>query len=361
MSFKFVEKIPFADSSGVKRTSCGYLVTEANCARVGVQVYGGHELGLSDTRALRVYRPPECVFDTRSLATYAWKPLTIGHPSEDVTAENWKALSVGGIGGEVVRDGDFVRVPLILMDSAAISAVESGERRELSMGYEADITMSAGVTSSGEEYDAIMSGIKINHIALVAEGRAGAGARIGDSWWGASLEFGDYNLKTTEGKKMRVTIGDRVLDVPEDAVDAINGLKKMLDERNGIIAAKDTIITAAEEKIKRLRDSQITEEEIERRVRDRANLITVIRSLDLDIDTTTQTESDWKKSVIRKTIGDEHLTDGVSDDFVEGLFRAAVAGHSSRSNDRELSERKPFADNGRSEWLTRLTTAWEKQ
>lgn len=112
---------------------------------------------------MKVYRPEDQVFDKASLGSYAHKPVTNDHPDEAVTPDNWKAVSVGQIGDEVARDGEFVGIPPIVMDAAAIKAIDEG-KRELSAGYTCDLAWEPGTTPEGENYDAIQKDIRINHV-----------------------------------------------------------------------------------------------------------------------------------------------------------------------------------------------------
>src|SRR5690606_31354603 len=104
---------------GLRRTQDGYLVADAKVARTGIQIYTGREVdpenkhGLRDKATVRVYRPEEEVFAQDAMHSFAYRPVTDDHPTEMVTADNWKALAVGQTGGEVARDGEFVRVPLV--------------------------------------------------------------------------------------------------------------------------------------------------------------------------------------------------------------------------------------------------------
>jgi hypothetical protein len=81
---------------------------------------------------VKVYRSDEEVFDRKSLETFAYRTITLGHPSEMVSSDNWKGTSIGNTGGEVVRDGTTVRVPLIIMDKDAINRINDGVKRALS-------------------------------------------------------------------------------------------------------------------------------------------------------------------------------------------------------------------------------------
>src|SRR5206468_4974333 len=98
-----------------------------------------------------------------------------------VSADNWKDVSVGTTGESVARDGEHIRVPLLLQDKSAINAIQSGTR-ELSCGYTCELEWRDGETPSGEKFQAVMYDIKGNHIALVDKARAGPSCRIGDEW-----------------------------------------------------------------------------------------------------------------------------------------------------------------------------------
>jgi hypothetical protein len=78
-----------------------------------------------------------------------------------------------------VRDGEYIRVPLVLMDQKMIDAFENGTK-QLSLGYSCDIEVCDGVTPDGEPYDAIQRAIRINHLALVPLARGGDQLVLGD-------------------------------------------------------------------------------------------------------------------------------------------------------------------------------------
>jgi hypothetical protein len=164
---------------GVRRTGDGYLVASARIARTGIQIYSGDEVGKPALSRVRVYRPEAEVFHRDALHSMAHRPITLDHPREAVTADNWRGLAVGQTGDEVARDGDFVRVPLVLMDAEAIRAIEAG-KRELSLGYTVDLKWEPGKTPAGEVYDAIQTAIRANHLAVVTAARGGPELRIGD-------------------------------------------------------------------------------------------------------------------------------------------------------------------------------------
>lgn len=163
-----------------RRTGDGFLVVNARVARAGnVQAYTGAEVGKPEMATVRVYRPADEVFSKDTMASFAHRPVTLGHPSAAVTSTNWKDVAKGWSEGEVARDGEFVRVSMLLADDATIGEIDAGTR-ELSMGYDCTLDWTAGVSPSGEAYDAIQRGIRSNHIAVVPKARGGSELRIGD-------------------------------------------------------------------------------------------------------------------------------------------------------------------------------------
>lgn len=164
-----------------RRTTDGYLAVNARVARAGnVQTYLGREVGKPHLGTVRIYRPEAEVFNKDTLASFTHRPITLGHPSSPVTSDNWHAVAKGWSDGEVARDGEFIRVSMLLADAEAIRAVEGGTR-ELSAGYDCELIWEDGTSPSGERYDAKQVSIRGNHVAIVAAARGGTELRIGDS------------------------------------------------------------------------------------------------------------------------------------------------------------------------------------
>ncbi|WP_407523247.1 DUF2213 domain-containing protein [Methylobacterium oryzisoli] len=172
---------PPAEIADARPLRGGALVVQARAARAGnVQVYGGAELARPDRAAIRVYRDPEEVFRAESLASFGHKPVTLDHPPEAVTPETWRGVARGHVGDEVLRDGEFVRIPLLLADAEAIAAVRAG-RREISVGYTCDLDWTPGTAPDGTPYDARQTAVVVDHVAIVEQGRAGPECRIDDA------------------------------------------------------------------------------------------------------------------------------------------------------------------------------------
>jgi uncharacterized protein len=165
-------------------TEDGYLIAPSNIARTGVQEYRAYELGLDadgmdPMKVIRLHRPPEEVFDAASMASFEGKPVTLGHPDEPVTSENWSGLAMGEV-IKIQRAGDMLTGKVIIKARSAIDAVEAGTV-ELSNGYSFKLDMTSGRTPDGEAYDGIQRKIKGNHVALVDAARCGSACRLGDA------------------------------------------------------------------------------------------------------------------------------------------------------------------------------------
>ncbi|MCA0339775.1 MAG: DUF2213 domain-containing protein, partial [Proteobacteria bacterium] len=164
-----------------RRTGDGYLVVNARVARAdNVQLYTGAEVGKPEMATVRVFRPADEVFAADTMKSFAHRPVTLGHPSAAVSSANWRDVAKGWCDGEVARDGEFIRVSMLLADEDTIKEIDAGTR-ELSMGYDCTLDWTAGTSPTGERYDAIQRGIRSNHIAVVPQARGGSELRIGDS------------------------------------------------------------------------------------------------------------------------------------------------------------------------------------
>ena len=159
------------------KTPEGYLICQdAVLARTGPQTYRKNEIFLdSDSdEEIQVDRKPEQVFAPETLASFENKPITVEHPEEDVTVDNYKDYAVGFV--RDVRQGkdgdnDVILGNLVITDKDTIDEILDGQHTELSCGYDCDIT---------DDDNPQQIRIRGNHLALCERGRAGI-ARIVDS------------------------------------------------------------------------------------------------------------------------------------------------------------------------------------
>jgi hypothetical protein len=303
-------------------TADGYMVAEVRCARTGCQDYIAADLGIMGGGVVTVYRPEEVVFDKASLATFAGKPVTMGHPTEPVTADNWKTHAIGDIGTEIARDGEFVRVPIKLMDGMAIRAVMDGTR-EISMGYTTGMKLEDGVAPDGTKYQAVQTGpIRINHLAVVPRARGGASLRVGDganNWGAAPITPNGKDTAMADANLTTVVLGDKAVSVAVSDAPAIEAFKaattKALadmaakakegeEEADKKMAAKDADLAKKDAEITDLKGKVLDTAALDKLVADRADLIARAKALDPKVVTDGKSAAEIKRAVVEAKIGD---------------------------------------------------------
>lgn len=323
----FTDSAPVA---GVRLTRDGYAVAEVRAARTGIQQYAGSEVGRPDLAVVNVYRPPESVFASDSLASYGFKPVTINHPSAGVTADTWKELAVGIVGGDVVRDGGFVKVPLALMDAAAIKAVQDGTR-EISMGYVCDLAFEDGVTPEGEPYQAVQRDIRINHLALVLKGRAGPHCRVGDRKGApetgrdpAPINHGDRQMTlktiTVDGLPVETTdAGAIAIDLLRGKLaDAATAMQAAKTTNDAALAAKDAELAAKDAEIADLKTKVLDGAALDALVAERADIVGKAKALDAKVVIDGKSNAEIKRAVLGDAVKDK------SDAYVDAAFDIAT-------------------------------------
>lgn len=326
MNTNFVDHVGFKDS---RLTSDGYMVADVLCARTGCQTYLASDIEPGRSGLITVYRPESAVFAKDSLATFVGKPVTVGHPAENVTADNWKTYAVGDIGEEIARDGEYVRVSIKLMDAAAINAVRGGTR-EISMGYSTPVLMIDGVAPDGTPYQAVQTGpIRINHLAIVKAARGGSNLRIGDEAdnWGASPFTKSIQKEDIMSDALKtVVVGDKAISVSLDSVATIEAFKvdsaKALADaavaNDKAIATKDAEIAKKDAEIADLKKKILSDADIDARVQARADLLARVAKVADGVETKGLSDAAIKRAAVVKVRGAE-MADK-SDAYIDAAF-----------------------------------------
>lgn len=326
-----------APFSGAHMTDEGYLQSDVYTVRTGIQIYAGKELdrdgklGLKDHAIVRVYRPEEEVFAADSVASFARIPVTNDHPKGAVTADNWSRLAVGETDSTVLRDGERLRIPMVVRDAAAIKLVRAG-KREVSAGYTCDIDVVDGVTPDGQPYDAVMRNIRANHVAIVHRGRAGSEFRIGDDAgaveWGAT-PLNDHNQEAAMPEQLKTVILDsKAVQVAAEDRDAlVQYIDDKVKAHDAAIAVKDAELAKRDETITKLtadlKDAQLTDAQLDERVEVRAKLLTDARTLVKDYDGKGKADATIRKEVVVAKRGAE-MADK-SDAYIDAVFDMLLA------------------------------------
>ena len=318
------------DRGNMRMTSNGYLVAQARVARTGIQIYHGDEIG--DPRAtVRVYRPEKTVFDHKSLQTFAHKPVTLEHPPVMVNAHNWKDFAVGHVDGEIMRDGDMIKVPMMITDAAAIEAINRGAS-QLSVGYDARLEIVDGKTEAGEAYDAIQHDIRVNHIALTPSARGGPKLRLGDEGKDQKMERAKLTQERT------ITVDGIELKLPEPNASIVQrGFKKLRDQVISLTSERDTLSGKVAAMSKQVKDSTFTDADLDKRVAERQMLVSLAqRVLGDSWQPDGKPTPDIRREVVASKLGDD-VAKAMSDAAIEGAFTAVTATDAS-SGPRELAQ-----------------------
>lgn len=322
---KFTDR---ADIGKVKRTSEGYLITHARALRTGVQGYYAYEFGdalakdgFKDTDTVRVYRSEDSVKSPESLQSLSHAPVTIGHPNEDVTAENWHDLAVGEVSTGAMWDGNFISLPLILKDKRGTDAIDAGTN-QLSAGYSATLER-----VQHADYDYVMGPPHYNHIAIVDKARAGDEARIGDNapkpWGAAPITITDKKDPEMTDLKT-VVVGDKAVQVAAADADII---ATMIKDHKTVIEAKDAKIAELKIECADTAKKVISDEDIAKRINDGVKEIAQVadkaRKLVKDYDATDKDAMTIRRDVIKAVYGDDAIADLKTDAEVKAAFAVA--------------------------------------
>lgn len=164
-------------TDNISKTPEGFLICRnVPINRIGYQDYIAEEIGAEGNGMVKVFRSPDEVFSKETLASAEGKDVVDLHPSQWVNVTNFAAYSKGH--GQNVRrgageDSEYTLADLFIKDAALINKIENGQR-EVSCGYNCDYEeIEKGVY--------LQKNIRINHIAIVPNGRAGKEVAIRDS------------------------------------------------------------------------------------------------------------------------------------------------------------------------------------
>jgi hypothetical protein len=324
-----VQRLDFGRFSKVTRTPQGGMRVPANLTRIGVFTYTR-----ADGTKVRELRHPDEVFAEDSLDTLRSAPVTDLHPDRAVSPSNWRKLSVGHVGEDVKRDDKFVSAPLMIQDAEAITAVERGDRKELSCGYSCRLDETPG-EYAGERYDAIQRSIRYNHVALgpAGWGRAGNEVALRLDSNGNQLAAGDPSSKQSEDQPiMKYTIDGVTYDTNSpEFIQALTLRDKRNDDerstlttdRDTAVAERDAATARADAADKALEDAN-DPKRLDSLVADRVSLVSNARRV---LGAESKLDGKTDREIMVETIrhdDDKFDADGKSDDYVRAYFEAST-------------------------------------
>jgi hypothetical protein len=157
-------------------------VAQANISKANVCPYLGREipdyqrLGLDADRTYQLFRDPEEL--AKAADSFNGVPLLSKHVP--VNADDHQPDLVVGSVSNPLFAAPYLTASLVVWARRAIDAIEDESQRELSSAYRYRADMTRG-TFDGVRYDGVMRDLSGNHVSMVAEGRVGPDAVIGDS------------------------------------------------------------------------------------------------------------------------------------------------------------------------------------
>jgi hypothetical protein len=171
------------------------LCQDVPIARIGVQDYAAVELPDIEDKdgVVEVERTEDEVFDPEAIASFEGVPITIEHPREPVTPDNWIVYAKGSVHNVRRGEGemsDFLMADLLIQDKGAIHDIQTKRLREISCGYDAGYIQIA----PGRAQQTSIAG---NHVALLAgSARCGEACSVQDS---LPTPTGDPSMATKKG------------------------------------------------------------------------------------------------------------------------------------------------------------------
>jgi hypothetical protein len=348
-----MEKVTRFDFNGkpnsFKRTPQGFLRVKAYLSKTGIFDYQNQ----------REYRSDEEVFRADSLASLQGAPVTDLHPSEKgadsfLTPGN-TLHHIIGMTESVKQDGPYLKGTLIIFHEDAIKAIESGERQEISLGYQCRLDPTPG-TFNGETYDAVQKDIVINHVAIGPKGWGRAGADC-------SIRTDSHKPQLHEGRlKLSETVrldGVDVLLAPESITAHFEQRKRQYSELMGRFDALEQELTEEKKARAELEDPKA----IEGKVQSRLKLIERCRSLlGKDFIFDEKTDEELKIAVIKSFNPDIEISDK-EQSYLDGMFEALHTVKSAR-NDSLADARKAInypdlkSNHAYDQWLEQSSKLW---
>lgn len=326
MTNRTIQAHDFMSLTSRKMTDEGYLIAPGNLARTGVQEYRAFELGLDadgmdPMKVIRLHRPADEVFNPASMASFESKPITIEHPKEAVTADNWSELAKGEV-RDVTRSGDLMTGTLLIKAKDAIDALQEG-KVQLSNGYTFELDMTSGQTADGRAYDGIQRNIRGNHVALVDAARCGSACRIADSQTNITTKG-----KTMTDAKRKVAVDGIPLEVEDTAANVIETLVGQRNEaRDALAKLQPTAAKAAELQtaldkanadIEQLKKDVITPAARDAMVADWSAMLATAKRLVPEITTDGKTCHAIRREVIATVSGKDATAKAVADAVLAG-------------------------------------------
>lgn len=188
-----------------------WYIKDNPLSKVGVFPYLGCQISedLESGKIYQVLRPEEELNNEETLNSFKLVPIVDDHtmlgtkpgmqPAEEKGVH-------GVIGDDVYFKDGTIYGDLKIFSETLKEEIENG-KKELSMGYFCDYELKEG-EYEGQPYQAVQRNLRINHVALVDEGRMGADVRVMDK----KITFDSIKEIREMQKTQKKSLGKSALD-----------------------------------------------------------------------------------------------------------------------------------------------------
>lgn len=322
------------------RTPQGFMICkDVTLAKPMVKEYYAGELGITDgfepTDIINIYTPPDVLFGQSVIDGFTASDVAMMHPKgNQLNSDNYKEHVIG-TAKNVRAESGYLVADLTIKDKWAIEAIEYDDVKQISLGYAAELDMTAGTTETGQEYHGQWVGMVADHVAVVREGRCGPDCKIGDR----------QTVNKLEVKSMKVKIGKLEFDVGDNSTlaKAINAQSQELESlKTGELKVGDQAFSLSQadviqtivsklvgdnDSLKELCDEleakQTTPEQIEALVADRVATIDNAKKLNDTIVTDGKSSEQIRRDVINAK-ADDNLVKAIVGDSVADAEQSAI-------------------------------------
>ena len=322
------------------KTPQGFMICkDVTLAKPMVKEYYAGELGIVDgfepTDIINIYTPPDVLFGQSVIDGFTASDVAMQHPKgNQLNSDNYKEHVIG-TAKNVRAENGYLVADLTIKDKWAIEAIEYDDIKQISLGYAAELDMTAGTTDSGQNYHGQWVGMVADHVAVVREGRCGDDCKIGDR----------RTVIKSEVNNMKVKIGNIEFDVGDNSTlaQAIQAQSNELDvlkggelkvgdqsfslsELNATQATIDKLVAdnaALTELSTELEAKQTTPEQIEQLVADRVATIDNAKKLNDKIVTDGKSSEQIRRDVITAK-ADDNLVKAIIGDSVADAEQSVI-------------------------------------
>lgn len=309
MKIKTNQVIDLKPTSRIKTPQGFMICKDVTLAKPMVKEYYAGELGIVDgfepTDIINIYTPPDVLFGQSVIDGFTASDVAMQHPKgNQLNSDNYKEHVIG-TAKNVRAENGYLIADLTIKDKWAIEAIEYDDVKQISLGYAAELDMTAGTTETGQEYHGQWVGMVADHVAVVREGRCGDDCKIGDR----------QTVIKPEVKSMKVKIGNLEFDVGDNTTlaQAIQAQSQELD------ALKSSELKVGDQKFN-LSELTATQATIDKLVGDNKALSETNTELEAKQTTPEQVESLVADRVATidnaKKLNDKIVTDGKSSEQI---------------------------------------------